>query len=62
MPEPEYRILAVDDDKDILRSIKIRPRLRNFKVDVYGDPAKALSEFQPRKYDLALSDVKDATD
>ena len=52
-----FRILVVDDVPDILNPLKRGLELRNFKVDAFTDPLKALSAFEAGKYDLALLDV-----
>jgi DNA-binding response OmpR family regulator len=51
-------VLVVDDAPDILRPIRMGLELtKEFKVNAYTDPRKALSDFQPAKYDLAILDV-----
>jgi CheY-like chemotaxis protein len=53
-----YRILYVDDDQDILFSIKTGLESYGFIVDTFSNPVDALSSFQPDIYDLVLVDIK----
>jgi DNA-binding response OmpR family regulator len=56
--KPSYKILFVDDDKDILMSIKASLEYHGFIVDTFSNPFEALSSFKPEIYDLVLIDVK----
>ena len=53
-----YRILYVDDDLDILFSIKTGLEYYGFTVDTFSNPLEALSSFKPDLYDLVLVDMK----
>ena len=53
-----YRILYVDDDLDILFSIKTGLEYYGFIVDTFSNPLEALSTFKPELYDLVLVDIK----
>ena len=54
-----YRILFVDDEPDILASLKKGLEDSGlFVVDAFTDPLEALSSFKPDLYDLLLVDVK----
>jgi DNA-binding response OmpR family regulator len=53
-----YRILFVDDDLDILLTIKNSLEYHGFKVDTFSNPFEALSSFKPELYDLVLIDIK----
>ena len=55
---PSYRILYVDDDQDILFSIKTGLEYYGFIVDTFSNPLEALSSFKPDLYDLVLVDIK----
>ncbi|MGZ5491832.1 MAG: response regulator [Nitrososphaeraceae archaeon] len=55
---PSSRILYVDDDHDILFSIKMGLESYGFIVDTFSNPLEALSSFKPELYDLVLVDVK----
>src|SRR5712692_567132 len=52
------RILIVDDEIDITKSIKKGLEQNGFEVGAYNDPLKALSEFKPDIYDLLLLDIR----
>lgn len=56
--KPQYRILYVDDDLDILFSIKMGLEAYGFIVDTFSNPAEALSFYKPELYDLVLVDIK----
>ncbi|MDW3630860.1 MAG: response regulator [Nitrososphaeraceae archaeon] len=53
-----YRILFVDDNKDILLTIKEGLESYGFQVDTFSNPLEALSSFKPDLYDLILIDIK----
>jgi len=55
---PSYRILYVDDDLDILFSIKMGLESYGFIVDTFSNPLEALSSYKPELYDLVLIDIK----
>jgi DNA-binding response OmpR family regulator len=52
------KILLVDDEPDIIDSLKIGLEDNGFAVDTYTDSALALSDFKTDVYDLVLLDVK----
>ena len=56
--KPPYRIFFVDDNKDILLTIKEGLEYHGFIVDTFSNPLEALSSFKPELYDLVLIDVK----
>jgi two-component system, OmpR family, response regulator ChvI len=56
--KPSYRILFVDDNNDILLTIKEGLEYHGFIVDTFSNPLEALSSFKPELYDLVLIDVK----
>ena len=56
--KPPYRILYVDDNNDILLTIKEGLEYHGFIVDTFSNPLEALSNFKPELYDLVLIDVK----
>ena len=56
--KPPYRILFVDDNKDILLTIKEGLEYHGFIVDTFSNPLEALSSFKPELYDLVLVDIK----
>ena len=52
------KILFVDDEPDIIYSIKRVLEGNGFVVDSYTDPTLALSNFKPGLYDLLLLDIR----
>jgi CheY-like chemotaxis protein len=53
------KILLIDDEPDIIYSIKrVLENNNEFVVDSYTDPILALSNFRPGLYDLILLDIK----
>jgi DNA-binding response OmpR family regulator len=48
----------VDDEPDIIYSIKRLLEDNEFVVDSYTDPTLALSNFKPGLYDLLILDIK----
>ena len=52
------KILFVDDEPDIIYSIKRVLEANGFVVDSYTDPTLALSKFKPGSYDLLILDIK----
>ena len=50
--------MYVDDDLDILFSIKTGLEYYGFIVDTFSNPLEALSTFKPELYDLVLVDIK----
>jgi two-component system, OmpR family, response regulator ChvI len=53
-----YRILFVDDELDIITTIKKGLEDNGFVVDAFTEPSQVLSAFRPELYDLLLIDVK----
>jgi DNA-binding response OmpR family regulator len=53
----QYRILVVDDEPDILLTLKIVLENSGFTTDAFSDPVLALRNFTASSYDLALLDV-----
>lgn len=51
------RILAVDDEKEILQLIKRYLELEGYQVDTAADGFEGLALFEKGKYDLILADV-----
>jgi len=52
------RILAVDDDPHIAGLVKTIMEGRGCKVDIAPDGDQALKQFQSKKYDLIILDVR----
>lgn len=55
--EMDYRILVVEDDKDIQELIKEFLKVQNYKVDTADDGVQGISLFQKNTYDLVILDV-----
>lgn len=51
------RILAVDDEQEILQLIKRYLELEGYQVDTASDGLDGLTLFEKGKYDLVLADV-----
>lgn len=58
LPLSKYRILIIDDESDITSALKNGLELQGFKVDVFNEPLKALSNYTPGSYHLLILDVK----
>ena len=54
----QYRILVVDDEPDILLTLKIVLESSGFKTEAFRDPILALRNFTAGSYDLALLDMR----
>jgi len=52
-----YRILIVEDDEDIVETVKYALELRGFEVDVAYDGLHALRKARKNAYDLMLLDI-----
>ncbi len=66
---PKYRVMVVDDNKDILRTLKLGLEDGGFLIEAYSEPLTVLSIFKTiygnrdespnhMPYDLLLIDVK----
>jgi len=53
----EARILLVEDDEDIVETIKFSLEARDFDVDVAYDGLQALRKARKDRYDLMLLDI-----
>lgn len=54
----QYKILIIDDESDITSALKCGMELHGFKVDVFNEPLKALSNYTVGTYNLLIIDVK----
>ncbi len=52
------KILLVDDEPDVLASVKEGLERQGFIVDAIDDPLEALRRFKRKYYDVALLDVR----
>jgi DNA-binding response OmpR family regulator len=53
----QRRILIVDDEPDIMLTLKIVLEDNGFKIQAFTDPVLALRNFNTGSYDLALLDI-----
>jgi NtrC-family two-component system response regulator AlgB len=51
-------VLLVDDEQNILKTVKICLESAGFMVDAYAEPLKALDAVREHSYDLAFFDLK----
>jgi len=58
MSNAKRRILVVDDEQDIGRSLKIVLNQYGFDVDHSADPLESLKNFKQDFYDLVIIDIK----
>jgi DNA-binding response OmpR family regulator len=52
------RILVVDDEQDIVVVLKLGLKRHGYDVDGFSDPREALAQFQPKRYDFIILDIK----
>jgi DNA-binding response OmpR family regulator len=50
--------LLVDDELDILSTLKRSLEMRGYSVTVFNEPERALADFKPNFYDLIILDVR----
>ncbi len=55
--EPEKRVLVVDDNEAVLRSMKVLLELDGLNVDTIGNGKEAIEEIRTHNYDLLILDV-----
>jgi len=58
MAEVKKRIMIVDDEKDVGRTLKMILENYGFDIDSFTDPAIALEQFKPSLYDLTILDIR----
>lgn len=58
MAQVKKRILIVDDEKDIGRTLQLILEKYGFDVDCFTDPALALEKFKPNLYHLIILDIR----
>jgi DNA-binding response OmpR family regulator len=52
------RVLIVDDETDITRSLELGLGHHGFSVDAFNDPLEALQKVRPGVYDVAVFDIR----
>ena len=58
MGQVNKRILIVDDEKDVGRTLEMILENYGFDIDCFTDAAMALKSFKPNVYDLIILDIK----
>ena len=58
MAQRKRKILVVDDEPDIVQTLKIILEKYEFAVDTFTDPKIALTNFNPDSYDLLILDIR----
>jgi two-component system, OmpR family, response regulator ChvI len=52
------KILLVDDELDIILSLKLFLEENGFEVDAYDNPSSAIANYKPSLYRLLILDIK----
>jgi CheY-like chemotaxis protein len=52
------RVLAVDDEPDMIKVVTRGLRQKGFEVDGFTDSIQAFEQFKPGQYDLVLLDIR----
>jgi two-component system, OmpR family, response regulator ChvI len=52
------KILLVDDELDIMLSLKLFLEENGFEVDAYDNPSSAIANYKPGLYHLLILDIK----
>ncbi|MGB5090565.1 MAG: response regulator [Nitrososphaeraceae archaeon] len=58
MAQVNKRILIVDDERDVGRTLEMILENYGFDIDCFTDAAMALKSFKPNVYDLIILDIK----
>jgi CheY-like chemotaxis protein len=58
MAQVKKRILIVDDEKDVGKTLKLILENYGFDIDCFTDSATALEKFKPNLYDLIILDIR----
>jgi len=58
MAQVNKRILIVDDERDVGRTLEMILENYGFDIDCFTDPVVALESFKPNVYDLTILDIK----
>ena len=58
MAQLNKRILIVDDEKDVGRTLEMILENYGFDIDCFTDAAMALKSFKPNVYDLTILDIR----
>jgi len=57
MEKKDYRIIVVDDDKEITETYETMVELAGYEVSAYTDPYRALQAFLQNPADLVITDL-----
>lgn len=57
MEKSDVRILVVDDEEDILRSMETHLELEGFTVELASSAAEAIEKFRARPFHIVLADI-----
>ncbi|HLG37936.1 MAG TPA: response regulator, partial [Nitrososphaera sp.] len=52
------KVLVIDDQEDITRSLKMALEKEGLEVTVYNDPVKAISDFKAGHFNLVIVDIR----
>jgi DNA-binding NtrC family response regulator len=52
------KVLVVDDDEPVRRTVRLILESNNYQVDAYGAPEEALAAAEKTAFDIALVDIK----
>jgi DNA-binding response OmpR family regulator len=52
------RVVIVDDEQDILDTLGRGLKARGYDVSLFQDPAQALFDYRPGKYDFHIIDIR----
>ena len=58
MAQVKKRILIVDDERDVGMTLKMILENYGYDIDSFTDPAVALEQFKPSRYDLTILDIR----
>jgi len=58
MDQVKKRILIVDDEKDVVRTLQLILENYGFEVDCFTDSTMALEKFKPNLYHLVILDIR----
>lgn len=54
----KHRVLVVNDEQDVITTVKKGLEAFGFNVDVFTDPREALSQFKPNYYNTIILDIR----
>ena len=57
MPMDKPSILLIDDENDIVVTLKKGLELKGFEVDAFDSSPQALQQFKPYRYDVVITEI-----